>query len=173
MTVEHRFIHTRIRTLVAFERFRAVVIAQVIFEMVFVLGDEGAFRTGQQLLRFDVAATVVPKFELRDRHEVALFTLESFHFPLRINSRKSDLLVRFFRFLFRAFTLIRRRSVFILNRQLIEHRFHKVRHLDFRCVMSGQVLGERYSVKKKKERGFFFALRSFVFVSRMREIRDR
>ncbi|KOX77896.1 hypothetical protein WN51_05782 [Melipona quadrifasciata] len=47
VTVEHRFIHTRVRTLVTFERFRAEVIAQVILEVVLVLGDERALRAVQ------------------------------------------------------------------------------------------------------------------------------
>lgn len=138
VAVQHRFVHARVRAFLAFERFRAEMIPQVIFQMVLVLGYEGAFRAGQQLFRLDVVPAVIPKLELRDSDEVALLAPERFHFPLGIQSWYPETwLVRLLRFLLRGtFPLIvgRQSATFILDhgRLMIVRRLRGIRRIVIR-----------------------------------------
>lgn len=139
VAVQHRFVHARVRAFLAFERFRAEMVPQVIFQMVLVLGYEGAFGAGQQLFRLDVVTAVIPKLELRDRDEVALLASERFHFPLGIQSRYPEpRLVRLLRFLLRGtLPLIvgRQSATFILDHgrlMIVVRRLRGVRRIVIR-----------------------------------------
>ena len=63
--IEHALVDARIVAFRAFERLRAEMIAQVIFQMVLVLGDERTFGALQDLVLLDVDASVHPKLNLK------------------------------------------------------------------------------------------------------------
>lgn len=65
VTVQHRLVHARVITFVTLERFRAEVIAEVIFQMVFVLRDKRTPRTLQDLIVLDVTPSMRPKLLLK------------------------------------------------------------------------------------------------------------
>lgn len=87
--VEHRFVDARIFALVAFERLGADMVAEVVFQVVLVFGDEGAPGAVEPLLGFDVPLAVLPEVDLGDAHEIALLALERFHFTVRVHLRDS------------------------------------------------------------------------------------
>ena len=68
VAVQHRLVDARVVALGAAERLRAEVVAQVVLQVVLVLGDERTLRTLQDLLVLDVRARVLPELNLqRDR----------------------------------------------------------------------------------------------------------
>lgn len=82
--VEHGFVDARIAALWTLERFGIEMIASVIFEMMFVFGDERAVRAGEQLFGLDVRPRVLPKIEFTYADESALrmFAFVRFQFAL-------------------------------------------------------------------------------------------
>ena len=75
MTIKHRLVNATVIALGTFERFGAEMVAQMILQVVFVLGDEIAFGTGEHLLRLDMLFGVFPEVLLIGGHEWALFAL--------------------------------------------------------------------------------------------------
>lgn len=90
---QHRPIHTRIVALTALDRLRAVMLQNVIFQMVFVFGDERAFRTQQHLLRLYMYFDMLPKTEFSVANEIALLASVLFDFPVRIHFRLSNIFI--------------------------------------------------------------------------------
>lgn len=62
--VQHGFIDTGVVTLVTLEWLGVEMVAQVVFQMMLVLGDKGTVRTLEQLVLFDVCAGVLPELIL-------------------------------------------------------------------------------------------------------------
>ena len=60
VTVQHRLVDARVVALVAFERLGAEMVAQVVLQVVLVLGDERTLGALQALVVFDVTARVLP-----------------------------------------------------------------------------------------------------------------
>lgn len=120
MAVKHGFVHTWIRTLAAFERFRAKMIPQVIFQMMFIFGDERTLWARQELLSLNMTPTMLPELEFSYGYESTLFAFKSFHFALRIQSWNSESRVLVC-LLSRTFALICHRCWF--RTQLVNHRF--------------------------------------------------
>ena len=91
MRVEHWFVDAGIAAFGTFERLGIEVIARVIFQVVFVLGDERAVRAGQQFLSFDVSPGVFPEIQFGHGDESALrmLALVRFQFTLSRHSRHS------------------------------------------------------------------------------------
>lgn len=83
--VEHRFVHTAITAFRALEWFGSLVIPQMIFQVVFVLGNERALGAGQHLLRFDVTSGMFPEAEFGHCYEVTLFAFEFLNFAVRVD----------------------------------------------------------------------------------------
>lgn len=122
MAIKHRFVHTWIWTLAAFERFWAKMISQVIFQMMFIFGDERALWAGQELLSLNVTPTMFPELEFSYGYESTLFAFKSFHFALRIQSWNSE--SRFLVCLLsRTFALSWARLGCWSRCQLVSHRF--------------------------------------------------
>ena len=67
VAVKHGLVDTRVVAFVAFEGFRAVVVAKVVLEMVLVLSHERTLWTLKTLVVFDVHARVLPVFLLNRR----------------------------------------------------------------------------------------------------------
>lgn len=65
MAVEHRLVDARVVALVALEGLRAEVVAQVVLQVVLVLGDKGTLRALQALVVLDVRARMLPVLLLR------------------------------------------------------------------------------------------------------------
>ena len=62
--VQHGLVDARVVALVAAERLGAEVVAQVVLEVVLVLGDERTLRALQDFVVLDVRARVLPKLHL-------------------------------------------------------------------------------------------------------------
>ena len=70
VAVQHRLVDARVVALVAFERLGAEVVAQVVLQVVFVLGDERALGALQALVVLDVTARVLPVLLLNNNNRV-------------------------------------------------------------------------------------------------------
>ena len=80
--IQHGLVDARVAAVGTLERLRPEVVAQVVLEVVLVLGDERALGAGQQLLRLDVTLAVHPEVLLGDCDVLALLALEGFDFAL-------------------------------------------------------------------------------------------
>ncbi len=85
MGAEHRLVDTCVRTIWAFEWFRAKMVAEVVFQVVLVFGDKRTLGAAEHFLRLDVRFGVTPKVLLRDGDKLALLALE--HFDLALGEK--------------------------------------------------------------------------------------
>lgn len=93
--VQHGLVDARVAAVGALERLRTEVVAQVVLEVVLVLGDERALGAGQQLFRLDVTLAVHPEVLLGDCNVLALLALEGFDFALRVDPWNTNALFIF------------------------------------------------------------------------------
>lgn len=75
--VEHGLVDAGVGALRALEGFGARVVAQVVLEVVFVLGHEGAARAGEHLVALDVSLAVRPEIQFGVGYERTLLALEN------------------------------------------------------------------------------------------------
>ena len=85
VAVQHGLVHTTVVAVGALEWLCAIVVSQVILQVVFVLGHKNAFRTEEQFFRLDVTPPVFPELNLGDGNELALLALEGLDLPLAIH----------------------------------------------------------------------------------------
>lgn len=83
--VQHGLVDASVAATGAFERLRAEVVAQVVLQMVLVLGHERALGAVEHLLGLDVRLGVTPKVLLGHGHELALLAFEDLDLALRVD----------------------------------------------------------------------------------------
>ena len=85
VTVEHALVNTAVVAVGALEWLCAIVVSQVILQVVFVFSHENAFRTEEQFFWLDVTPPVLPELNLGDGDELALLTLEGLDLALAVH----------------------------------------------------------------------------------------
>ena len=68
MTVQHGLVDARIVAFRALEGFRAKVIAEMVFEVVLVLGDERTLRALEHLVVLDMGSGMLPEVHLKNNN---------------------------------------------------------------------------------------------------------
>ena len=68
VTVQHGLVDTRVVAFRALEGFRAEVIAEMVFEVVLVLGDKRTLRALEHLVVLDMSSGMLPEVHLENNH---------------------------------------------------------------------------------------------------------
>lgn len=82
MRIQHGFVDARITALVTLKRFLILVLADVIFQVMFKLGDKRTLGTLEYLVGLHVGACVSPEIHLGDGHNAARLALVVLHLAM-------------------------------------------------------------------------------------------